>query len=228
MAKLLLVDDDAQLMSTLEDFLHSSGHTLDVVGTGEDALQLLSVAKYDLIVLDWTLPGISGQNICAQFRSKGGQTPIIFLTGKNDINSLEQALNSGADDYISKPFDIRELNARIRTILKRRTSEYVSALSINGLTLDPERQIISSEDQSFPAVRIRAKESALLEYLMRHPNKTSSAKDLLEACWPTDAEASGNSVRTWIGLLRNKLAEVGKPDLIKTVLGSGYTIETEK
>lgn len=228
MAKLLLVDDDSQLLSTVAKFLRDVGHTVDFTSSGEDALQFLSLTKFDVIFLDWCLPGISGRDVCAKFRAIGGQTPIIFLTGKDDINSLEEALDSGADDYINKPFDIRELNARLKTILKRRQGEYVPSLTVAELTLDPERQIITSADASFPAVRLRAKESALLAHLMRNPNKIFSANDLLEACWPSDAEASSNSVRTWMGLLRNKLAEVGKPDFVRTVLGSGYTIDSPK
>lgn len=228
MAKLLLVDDDSQLLSTIAKFLQDVGHTVDLATSGEDALQLLSLSKFDVIFLDWLLPGISGRDVCTKFRASGGQTPIIFLTGKDDINSLEEALDSGADDYINKPFDIRELNARLKSILKRRQGEYMPSLTVGGLTLDPERQVITSVDASFPAVRLRAKESALLAHLMRNPNKIFSANDLLEACWATDAEASSNSVRTWIGLLRNKLAEVGKPDLVRTVLGSGYTIDSPK
>jgi OmpR-family two-component system manganese-sensing response regulator len=226
-SKILLVDDDAQLTDTLYAFLKGAGYVVDVSPTGEDALQLLSASEYDIIILDWTLPGISGYDVCSSYRKIGGQAPIIYLTGKSDVSFLESALEAGGDDYITKPFDMRELSARMKAILKRRMLPYVDKLSISGLTLDPSRQSLIPHNDSFPVVKLRGKESLLLEYLMRHPNQLFSAQDLLCACWPADSEAGTDTVRTWIKLLRQRLAEIGRPDLVKTVIGSGYILQID-
>jgi two-component system, OmpR family, manganese sensing response regulator len=224
-AKILLVDDDVQLVSQLEQFLKNANHAVDFCGDGQDAMQLIALSTYDLLILDWSLPGMSGPEICTQYRSRGGQAAVLFLTGRDDIESLEKALQLGADDYVSKPFDIRELNARVNALLRRRTAQFVAQVSVGGVTLDQERKLITSDDTSFPSVRLRSKECILLDLLMRHPGKIFSAQELLEKGWATDADASTDSVRTWMGLLRQKLAEIGKQDLVKTVWGSGYTIE---
>jgi two-component system copper resistance phosphate regulon response regulator CusR len=195
---------------------------VDRCHTGEDALQLLSAYSYDVIALDWTMPGINGDEVCKRYRGSGGQAPIIFLTGKEDVQSLELALGYGADDYLVKPFDIRVLNARVKALLRRAGNPIVPVLKIQDLVLDPEGSSITVGDQT---VRLRAKEKALLEYLMRHPNRVFSSQQLLDAVWPADSDAATTSVRTWMGFLRHKLAEVGRESLVRTVLGSGYIID---
>jgi DNA-binding response OmpR family regulator len=222
MAKVLFVDDDQELCKAVHAYLSTQGHVVDVCGSGEDALQLLSTLTYDLIVLDWGLPELTGEEVCRKFRSQGKQTPILFLTGKEDIVFLERAFESGADDYVLKPFNIRELAARVKSLVSRRTGTFVAELRIGGLLLQPEKNQISVGSTE---VRLRAKETALLEFLIRHPNRVYSAQQLLDAVWPAENEGSTNSVRTWMNLLRHKLAEVGKENLIRTVLGSGYIIE---
>src|SRR5271165_6173659 len=138
MAKLLIVDDDLQLCQVVESFLKSCNHAIDCVSMGVDALQLLSAYSYDAVILDWGLPDISGFDVCVKYRQQGGQAPIIFLTGNNKLEALEQALDAGADDYIAKPFNIRELHARLKTILRRRTGAYQSRLEVAGVSLHPE------------------------------------------------------------------------------------------
>lgn len=222
MARILLVDDDINLVETVEPYLKSHGHVVDCCHTGEDALQLLGAYSYDVIALDWTMPGINGDEVCKRYRSSGGQAPIIFLTGKEDVQSIELALGYGADDYMVKPFDIRVLNARIKALLRRAGNPIVPVLKIQDLVLDPEGSSITVGTQT---VRLRAKEKALLEYLMRHPNRVFSSQQLLDAVWPADSDAATTSVRTWMGFLRHKLAEVGRESLVRTVLGSGYIID---
>ncbi|MBU6451796.1 MAG: response regulator transcription factor [Cyanobacteria bacterium REEB67] len=224
MAKLLMVDDDLELGKTLKSYLSNHGITLEICGNGEDAEQLLDGFEYDLIVLDYNLPKITGEEVCRKFRHKGGHTPIIFLTGNCEIDFLEKALDAGADDYMVKPFNVRELYARIKTLMRRRTGAITAHLAIDGLSLDPEKGIVTVGAES---IRLRAKESALLEYLMRHKNRVYSSQQLFDAIWPADAEGSAEGVRTWMKLLRHKLAQVGKEDMVKTILRSGYTIETQ-
>ena len=225
MAKILLVDDDNQLVSMLEQFFKKLNHAVDSCCNGQDALQLIALSAYDLLILDWSLPGMSGADICAQYRSRGGQATVLFLTGRDDIDSLEKALQLGADDYVSKPFAIRELNARVNALLRRRTAQFVAHLSIGGVTLDLERKLLSCDDAGLPSIPLRSKECILLDLLMRHPGKIFTAQELLDKGWATDTEGTTNSVRTWMMLLRQKLAAIGKQSLIKTVKGSGYVIE---
>src|SRR5262249_19063671 len=149
---------------------------------------------------------------------------IIFLTGKEDIHSKEAALDIGADDYVVKPFDIRELAARIRSVLRRPPELLPGALKLGGLPLNPSSRTVTIDGKD---VYLMPKESALLEYLMRHPKSPIGAQALLSAVWPSDTDASPETVRTWMKNLRQKLTAAGKPDLIKTVPASGYMIDLD-
>jgi DNA-binding response OmpR family regulator len=222
MAKILIIDDDDQLTRAIQSFLELRGYVADAVFSGEDGLQLLAIYTYDVIVLDWLLPNVSGLEVCDRFRKSGGQTPIIFLTGKTDLNSIEIGLESGADDYLVKPFYLRELHARLKVLLKRRTGLYVEKLTVGGLTLNPETGRITRGCSEIP---LRSKEAALLEFLMRRPNRAFSAKELLNGVWSADTSATTGTVRTWINFLRQKLANAGCADLITTGIGGGYIIE---
>lgn len=222
MAKVLVVDDDLELCSAVQNFLSLQGHVVEAAATGEDAMQLLKNFQYDVIVLDWGLPGIEGDELCKLYRARGGLTPVMFLTGKNNVSFLETGFNAGADDYMVKPFDIRELSARIRGLLRRSNTRYIAQLKVDDVILIPDQRIVKSQGQ---VVKLRAKECALLEFLLRHPNQVFSAQNLLDAVWTSDSSGTTNSVRTWMGTLRQQLAKLGKEDLVKTVLGSGYTIE---
>lgn len=223
MSKILVVDDDNELRLALVDSLESLGHTIDESKTGDDALQLLENFHYDLIVLDWSLPGMNGDEICARYRRKGGQSPIIFLTGKADVRSKETGLDLGADDYVVKPFEVRELLARVRALLRRRSGTILGELQVHGLCLDVDARTVTFGEK---VVELRAKEVSLLEFLMRNTDRVYSAEQLINAVWSSQAEVTTGSVRSWMNLLRQKLAEVGKPDLIQTVSRSGYVIRT--
>lgn len=222
MAKILLVEDDSELADKLKFWFTSQGEILEHVSSGEDGLQVLGNFAFDLILLDWTLPGISGLDLCKQYRKSGGTTPVIFLTGRGDINSKEQGLDYGADDYLVKPFDVRELAARIRSVMRRPSSLLPSEVRIGNVVLDTKTRILTVDEGTS---RLMPREAALLEYLMRHPNRIFGSKDLLNAVWPSDAEASSETVRSWMRNLRQKLSAAGKEDFIKTIPGSGYLIE---
>jgi DNA-binding response OmpR family regulator len=189
---------------------------------GEDALQLMDNFSYDAIILDWTLPDLPGIEVCQRYRKGGGRTYIIFLTGKGDIDDREAGLDAGSDDYVVKPFNVRELSARVRTVLRRPQQVLPFEITIADVTLDPRtRDVIFGGER----VHLMPKELALLEFLMRHPNEPYSAQGLLDAVWPSESEASCETVRTWMMKLRQKLASLGKRDFIKTLAGSGYLIE---
>ncbi len=224
MSKILLVEDDVKLGNQLQELFAASSLHLEIATSAEDALQLLRGFDYDLILLDWDLPGMSGLDLCKQYRASGGQSYIVFLTGHHSIEAKEQALDAGADDYVTKPFDIREVFARMRSVRRRALIMTPDLLEASGVTLDPVGQIVSCGDRS---VRLTGKESALLEYLMRHPDRPFNAQKLLNAVWPSDSDASVHTVRTWMHYLRLKLADLGKADLIKTVSGAGYVVEKD-
>lgn len=222
MAKILLVEDDIELAERLTDWFNLENHTLEVVHSGLDAIQMLGSFEFDVIVLDWGLPGATGVEVCRHYRKAGGQSPILFLTGKGDISSREEGLDSGGDDYLVKPFDVRELSARVRSLLRRPKGILPTELTIQGVALELGNRLVTVGSQS---VHLMPKQCSLLEFLMRHPNRPFGAKALLDAVWPSESEASEDTVRTCMKTLRRQLATVGKEDLIKTVLGSGYLIE---
>jgi len=223
MSKILLIDDDTELSDKVRDWLVSENQNVEVAATGEDGLQLLSGFQFDLVVLDWNMPGKSGLEVLKEYRGQGGKAPIIFLTGEGAMDNKLEALDAGADDYMTKPFDVRELSARIKGILRRPT-ELQTELRAGDVVLQVESRTLICGDTR---LSLRSRECALLEYLMRHPNRTYSGKALLESVWPSDSESSEDSVRTCMRILRNKLGSIGKDNLIKTVLGSGYIIETK-
>ena len=181
MAKVLIVEDDPQLQRKLQEWFISENHLVEAVDSGEDALQLLTNFKFDLVLLDWNLTDITGLNVCQRYRENGGTTPIIFLTGEGDIDHKEAGLNSGADDYLVKPFELRELAARIRSVLRRPHELLPSELKVGDVCLDPSKRSVT---YGASQMHLMPKECALLEYLMRHPNHCFSAKTLLDAVWP--------------------------------------------
>ncbi|HEY9775749.1 MAG TPA: response regulator transcription factor [Planktothrix sp.] len=221
MAKILLVEDDVELADQLRDWFSLENYIFETASNGEDAHQMLESFDYDVVVLDWSLPGASGLEICQRYRSRGGSAAVIFLTGRGDVPSKSVALDAGADDYMVKPFDVRELGARVRSLL-RRPRTLMSQLKIGNVELKPETRTLIVGAQSLV---LMPRQSALLEYLMRHPNRPYNSKALLDSVWPSDAEASEETVRTCMKTLRQQLGSLDKKDFIKTLYGSGYLIE---
>lgn len=222
MAKILLVEDNFENREAVAKWLKMENHEVEAVSTGEDALQLLQSNKYDLIILDWGLPKMSGFELLDQFRAGGGDTPVIFLTGRDDDNSKTLGLDGGADDYISKPFDLRELSARVRSRLRRPGILLPSKITVGNISLDLEQRKVMLDSAS---VRLTNKEYAVLEFLMRHPNQIFSARDVLDAVWSAETESSEDTVRSCIRNLRRKITLEGQECVLKTIAGAGYTVE---
>lgn len=220
MAKILLVEDDLELTESLVSYLTLENYTVELVMTGEDAIQLLENFKYDVIVLDWGLPGITGVEVLRRFRSSGGHTPVIFLTGRDDVYSKEIGLDNGADDYLTKPFDVRELSARIRSLMRRPSGLLPTKISVGNLIIEPDTRKIYVDGSP---VRLTNKEYSVLEYLVRHPNQIFGARALMQAVWPSDSESSEDTVRACVKNLRRKIS-VGEECIVQTVPGSGYTV----
>lgn len=225
MPKILLVEDDLQIAQSLENWFKQENIVFESVQTGADALQLLNSFDFDAIILDWGLPDVTGIEVCKQYRARGGSAAVLFLTGKDTITDKETGFESGGDDYLVKPFDVRELAARLKSLLRRPRAMLPAELNINGVSLNLKTRSIKVGDET---TRLMPKECALLEFLMRHPDTIFSSKALLDAVWPSDSESSEDTVRTCMRSLRLKLQKLTRDELIKTVLKSGYIIETEK
>lgn len=222
MAKILLVEDEPGLSGAIKEWLADEYHLVEVAITGEEALLKLDSAQYDIILLDWMLPELSGVEVCRSYRSRGGAAPVIMLTAKKSLLSKEIGLDSGADDYITKPFHLRELSARIRAFLRRPAVSPVSLLKIDDIVLDRVTLTVTKSEQP---IHLLPKEFALLEVLMRNQGRTMRVDLLLDQVWGTETDVAADTLRSNIKTLRRKIDTPGKSSLIVTVHGIGYRIE---
>ena len=219
MAKVLLVDDDKDLCSMLEDGLLALQYTVEMVHTGPEGRERLLTFNYDVVILDWDLPGMPGVSILKEFRERGGATPVIMLTGKSSTVDKETGLDTGADDYLTKPFSMRELQARIRAVLRRPAGVTGTVLCVNDLQLDPVLRKVTRNGED---LKLLPKEIALLEFFMRHKGQLFSAEAVLNRVWSSESEASPDSFRTCLKRLRQKVDSEGKESIIEYVHGLGY------
>ena len=219
MAKILIVEDDRQLSTLIVDFLQAEGHTTEAVYKGPEGLERLQFYKYDVVILDWELPGLSGPEICQQYRSKGGATPVLMLTGKKELEDKEQGLDAGADDYLTKPFQLRELAARLRALMRRPAVVQKTVLTAGNITLNPSsRQVFKGDEE----LSLQPKELSLLEFFMRHPKQPFSSDAILDRVWASESDAAPDTVRIQIMRLRNKIDTDGQESMIRTVHRVGY------
>jgi DNA-binding response OmpR family regulator len=224
--KILLVEDEPHIAQNIKKGLEIKSYVVDVVHEGQEGLDFALAEDYDVIILDWMLPGMSGQKIAKELRKAGNSTPILMLTAKTTINSRVQGLDSGADDYLGKPFAFKELLARIRALSRRGQKPVQTDLLVGDLTLDPTNYQVKRAGQE---IHLSKQEFALLEFLMRHPGQVFSKEDLLEKVWSFDSDILPNTVQVYIGYLRNKIDKPFPklPALIQTVRGFGYKIEAQ-
>ena len=219
MAKILIVEDDVQLAEIVGRWLTNEHHVVELVEDGEDALSRLKIYSYELIILDWSLPGMEGIEILTRFRGAGGQTPILMLTGKRTIEDKMTGLDSGADDYLTKPFHGKELTARVRALLRRPVDVLDNVLKIGDVELDSRNFTVSRGNEP---IKLVPKEFALLEFFMRHPGRYFTANKLLNEVWPSESEASTDALTTCLKRLRRKIDREGEESVIKNVHGMGY------
>jgi DNA-binding response OmpR family regulator len=222
MPKILLVEDEKELADVIRDWLSEDFHLVETATDGHEALRRLSDSTYDLIILDLMLPVISGMDVCRQYRSNGGSTPILMLTAKHSLNAKEAGLDAGADDYLTKPFELRELSARARALLRRYKSSPISVLAAGDLSLDRNSCRVTKNGEE---VHFLPKEYALLELLMRNQGTVLSVDVLLDNVWGKQSEVVPDTVRSYIKTLRKKVDTEGKPSIIRTVHGIGYVID---
>jgi OmpR-family two-component system manganese-sensing response regulator len=219
--RILLVDDEVELTDPLSRVLSREGYGVDVAYDGVSGSKLASQGIYDLLILDWMLPQRSGLEICQQLRSQGRTTPVLFLTAKDTLDDRVKGLDAGADDYIVKPFELRELLARVRALLRRSTTTDASAsqrLRVASLELDLDNQLAYRDGR---LIDLSEKESQLLEYFMRHAGQLLTHEQIYQHLWE-DEQPSSNVVPALIRLLRRKVEAKGEAPLIHTVYGKGY------
>jgi DNA-binding response OmpR family regulator len=219
--RILLVEDDPKLAGFIGEELILEGYQVNVAHNGLDGLTMARNIQPDLLILDWMLPGISGLDLCLRLRSTGIQVPIIMLTAKDEIPDRVAGLNAGADDYVTKPFSIEELLARVKARLRRLQPEDPDVFEFEDLTLN---RLTRGVYRSTQLIELTAKEFDLLEYLLRHPRQVMTRDQILEKVWGYDFMGESNIIEVYIRALRLKL-EVNNPKrLLHTVRGVGYVL----
>ncbi len=221
--KVLLVEDDLRIAHSLKKGLQQERYTVDMAADGTSGHDLASTEPYDVIILDYMLPGMDGLQICQALRKSRNYTPIIMLTAKNSTSDITATLDAGADDYLTKPFSFEELLARIRAVTRRPASQVTSILRIGDLTLDPHTFAVTRAKTD---IRLTHKEYALLEYLMRHVGTVVTKDQIIKNVWDFDADILPNTIEVYMRKLREKIdiPFAPSPTLIQTVRGFGYKI----
>ncbi|GAB4422406.1 MAG: response regulator transcription factor [Anaerolineae bacterium] len=222
--RILVVEDEERIARFIKTGLEEESYAVDVVTNGPDALDWVESATYDLILLDVMLPGLNGFEVTRILRDRGVATPILMLTARDDIDDRVRGLDSGADDYLPKPFAFKELLARLRALVRRTSAveKVETRLEIGDLQLDLVTHMARRGNR---AIELTAKEYALLEYLMRHPRRPLSRTLIREAVWGFDYFGASNVVDVYVRHLRQKLEDNGEAPLIHTVRGIGYKID---
>jgi OmpR-family two-component system manganese-sensing response regulator len=221
--RILLVDDETELTDPLSHVLSYEGYTVDVADNGLKGYELALENTYDLLILDWMLPYQSGLDICQSLRSQGNSTPVLFLTAKDTLDDRVMGLDAGADDYLVKPFELRELLARVRALLRRSPSvdhkPSSDRLKVGDLEFDSENQAAYRQGRM---INLSEKESELLAYFMTFPGQLLTHQQIYHHLWGDSEQHNSNVLAALVRLLRRKIEENGETTLIHTVYGKGY------
>jgi DNA-binding response OmpR family regulator len=219
--RILLVEDEAPLAAVLKHGLEEHGYAVDLAETGEVGLAFASTEPYDLVVLDVMLPDIDGFSVCRRLRADSRNMPILMLTALDSVEDRVAGLDSGADDYLAKPFDPRELLARVRALLRRERISRDPILRVADIELDSaSREVRRGQRQ----VQLTTREFAILELFLRNANRVLSRDEIAQHIWAFDFSAMSNVIDVYIGNLRRKLGDDSEPRLLRTVRGSGYLL----
>ena len=219
--RLLLVEDNKRLSDSLRRTLEDDGYVIDVAFDGLDGEEMGLMDVYDVIILDIMLPGKDGTQVCRALRNKRIRTPVLMLTARDALEDRVLGLDSGADDYLVKPFEVDELRARLRALLRRESSVKTGILQVADLQLDPATHSARRGDQP---IDLTAKEFSLLEYLMRHPNHLITREMAENHLWSYEKIVASNVVDVYIRRLRRKIDDGHDLKLIETIRGAGYRI----
>ena len=221
---MLIVEDELRMASLVRRGLEGEGIAADVAGNGEDALWMATAHEYDAVVLDVMLPGVDGFETCRRLRSAGVWAPVLMLTARDAVEDRVAGLDSGADDYLVKPFAFAELLARLRALARRGEPERPAVLEVGDLRLDPATRQVSRGSSE---IGLSAKEFALLETFMRRPGEVLSRLTLLEHAWDSAYDNRSNVVDVYVSRLRRKVDEPFGRESLETVRGAGYRLRAE-
>jgi two-component system, OmpR family, response regulator len=222
--RVLIVEDEAKMAGLLRKGLRQEGFAVDLAGKGEDALWMAGATEYDAIVLDLMLPGIDGIEVCRRLRGDGVWSPILMLTARDGVRDRVAGLDSGADDYLVKPFSYAELLARLRALARRGGGDRPTELQVGDLRLDPATRKVRRGERE---IELSAKEFAVLEVFMRRPGEVLSRFQLLEHAWDYEYENRSNIVDSYVRFLRRKVDKPFGVRSIETVRGAGYRLRED-
>jgi two-component system OmpR family response regulator len=222
--RVLVVEDEIKMAGLLRRGLVEEGLAVDLAGSGEDALVRAGATQYDAIVLDVMLPGMSGFETCRRLRERGVWAPVLMLTARDSIEDRIAGLDGGADDYLTKPFSLGELSARLRALFRRQPSERPAVIEVGDIRLDPASRTVTRNGTE---VELSAKEFSLLETFMRSPGRVLTRFHLLEHAWDYSYEQRSNVVDVYVRYLREKLDRPFGLESIETVRGSGYRLRED-
>ena len=219
--RILLVEDDPEQLEPLHAILSKSGHVVDGIDDGSTAQQLICDRSYDLLILDWLLPGVSGIELCRTYRQSGGTSPVLMLTAKDAIADKITGLDVGADDYLVKPINGLELLARVRALGRRSPIWQGDILQLHDLQLHLDTLILERQAQQ---IVLSGREFQLMEYLMRHPRQVLSRDQIEQALWEWDTMPESKAVATLVHRVRQRLQALQAEDWLQTVYGMGYKL----
>ena len=220
--QLLLAEDELDLARAIEVILTKQGYLVDVVHDGEDAYQYAQLSQYDGIILDIMMPKLSGIEVLTKLRATGSQVPILLLTAESAVDDRIEGLDAGADDYLTKPFNMGELLARVRAMTRRKAVFIADVITFGDISLDKQLRQLSTQDSD---VKLANKEFQILEILMENPQRIFSAEQLLEKIWGLDSDVETNSIWVHISNLRKKLQGLHSNVKIIATRGAGYSLE---
>ena len=220
--RILLIEDDIAISRLLKEGLEDESYAVDVAHDGSEGYRTASADEYDVIILDIMLPEMNGYEVCRALRKDGNKTPILMLTARDAERDIVEGLDTGADDYLAKPFSFDVLLARIRALLRRPNEKLEEILQVGDLKLDPSLKKVTRASQE---INLTAKEYGVLEYLMRNKGKVLSKEQIISHVWDFDADVLPNNVELFIMFLRRKIDKPFKSKLIHTVSGFGYKLE---
>jgi two-component system OmpR family response regulator len=219
--RVLVVEDDKRLAATVKRGLEHEGYAVDIALDGVDGKWLATEQRYDAIVLDIMLPGLNGYRLCAELREAGNWTPILMLTAKQGEYDEAEALDTGADDFLTKPFSFVVLLARLRALLRRGRPERPALVEVGELRLDPAARKCWRSNREIP---LTAREFAVLEYLAQHAGDVVTKRELLDHVWDFEFEGDPNIVEVYVARIRRKLGGVSDASMIDTIRGAGYRL----
>ena len=219
--RILIIEDEKSLADALKRAFEAQHYSVDVSHTGDNGLYLANVNDYDLIILDIMLPDIEGWEVCKQLRKDKINTPILMLTALDSVDDKIKGLDEGADDYMTKPFDLRELMARARSLIRRQAEQKTTKLQVADLVMDTSERTVVRADKN---IKLSAKEFAMLEYFMLNKNKVLTRETISEHVWDMNFDPQSNVIDSFVRFLRQKMDKGFDKQLIHTVRGVGYKL----